>query len=441
MADNEKTQTWRLRVVDESGKGYQQAEQGFKGFLRRIKTAQREEAASGERSFERILKQGPEGWGKLIGLDGVKAAAITIGAEHLARSTGTIREAMTRYRTGQATGGQLFEEAMGGLPFGIGAGWQAGRNIREFFTGEEASGERATEQYGAQSSLMKNRMDYLKYLRDDRRKMQDAIYNSQFIRDITRMDGRTYEQHGLSLDKEEKDLRESVERAVTAKREEVGLKAKGSLDEAGRLVGLAEERYNKAYSFGEEGMAGMSLTARRAELKKLEDSIAEDKKTAEAAVRGEYSSKFETIAAKRANLERDTTTGMFGFSAALAGQISGAVPDSAEGRRLRYRIGLMQQRDSLTNAARALGPKGEQLQGVIDKFSMLQGTSAYEDLAIGAGPGPLSLPGATGAPSGYRGLAVAAQASAAVQANTFSSAQQNEMNNLLRQILIALKGN
>lgn len=75
--------------------------------------------------------------GKMLKGAGAIAGFAVIG-QVLNDATGKARELVEQFRAGEISSGQMVENIAAGLPV-IGNFWQAGRNIREMFTGEEAA--------------------------------------------------------------------------------------------------------------------------------------------------------------------------------------------------------------------------------------------------------------------------------------------------------------
>ncbi len=87
-------------------------------------------------------------------MGGGAIAGLSMAGRELASVTGDMVQYKNALRDGTMSQGEFTEKIMGSLPV-LGAYWQAGRNIREMFTGEEAEIAKATKAFDKHLTKMK----------------------------------------------------------------------------------------------------------------------------------------------------------------------------------------------------------------------------------------------------------------------------------------------
>ena len=92
-------------------------------------------------------------------------------------STGKLVEIRNKQLEGNADTGQMIDDAIGSLPI-VGGIWGAGRNIHELFTGDQFKQKQEDETQKTQEEFHSARLDLFRGMIEDRRKMQDEVYQA-----------------------------------------------------------------------------------------------------------------------------------------------------------------------------------------------------------------------------------------------------------------------
>ena len=454
MSDNEFV--WKIKAVDETGKGYKQAEEGFRGFLKRLKTVKREESASGERAFESDLKRGPEGWAELV--FGAKASMLGALGEQVAAGTERFASMATQYRMGKATGGQLLEGGISSIPI-LGDFWRAGRNIREAITGESAYDDLAQRAQGADDDFQEMRKKFFLAMYQDRRSMQEKIYASTAALNISAESGQGFQQRIDELNEHERALRAAAEkdredttRNIYAQAGAAQAKLNPQIADLQSAVAIHAEDW-RAHQFGFNGPLGNwkeeqeSLEDRLHDLGRQRDRLATDAgRAVDKATQDRLTDlnlQIGTVENQKANAEWERQFGAMTFAGGVADRVGGLGPQNAASRKALYQIGLMTWGTGMRRQLENLG-YGSDKSDILSQYLTLAADPMVMQRAIGGGPAPLALPGVEALAPGGVGLAAGAREAAFVrneQFNTAGGATSQRMAQLLQEILDVLKDN
>jgi hypothetical protein len=140
------------KIADETGQGF------YSSLTQSIRSMKRENATSGEKALENVLGGGSQAIAGTVA-DALGAGAAVIGINFFAEAIKTAAENATKLRaelaSGDANMGDLVEKAISSIPV-LGEVWQAGRAVREFFTGEKADIERVNRESKLTVDILEN---------------------------------------------------------------------------------------------------------------------------------------------------------------------------------------------------------------------------------------------------------------------------------------------
>lgn len=417
---------YKLKVKDESASG-------FSSYLRNLRATNKEASVSGERAFESAIKSGPEGLLKLAGV-GLGGAIIQSVVGQLKAATSSIRDNITGLRTGTATRGDVLESTLSELPFGIGEGWDLGRNIRELFTGEDAKQQIEDTQNQLKSTIQASRTQTIRALLEDHRQIAEKIYQTGDYQSSGGTQSLAAKIHAAEY---------SSDSDIRASKEAINKQFSVQEDAAGKLVSDAQGRIrNELVRLGSyedhNPLSPPGLLAARQDKRAAEAEIArieEDKKSATNTAAQERKALLQNqIAALNLDAKYEGYGALGGIGGRLAALNNGG---SVESRTLNYQIQNQLSGDELTRQLTALGPQGAAALPILQQYLKLANSPSQLALAGGA-LGPISLPGESSLPTSYTGLASNQRAAGEIQ--RMAGGEQKEIASLLRQILTAIGG-
>lgn len=146
MAESEQSIDIRVRARDEASATFKKVAQEAKkelGGLKGLKGALGEESALGN-TFKAVRGAGA-------------VAGLTLGATVLRDAATAAADLRSQLDAGEISAGEMTERLMGILPV-VGQFWQAGRAVRELFTGEEAAAKKIREEAEAGVKYMEARL-------------------------------------------------------------------------------------------------------------------------------------------------------------------------------------------------------------------------------------------------------------------------------------------
>ena len=413
---------YKIKAKDES-------ESGFQSFTRRVKSMRAEERASGATALERTLRS-PEGLLKMAGL-GLGGALTQIVVGQVARFTENMEKSITAIRLGKQTVGGAAESMMRGLPFGIGEGWQIGRNIREMITGEEARGEFRNEQYKLSEEFEQNRGAMVKAMIQDRRIMQEKIYQSEALGLTGGMPSANTRIHGMTF---------AAEQEILAKKEAIEAKyIAAQKDIQGKWSGANAMLHTPFLLRDPFNMSGMDSVA-RSSMREAEEELAKLNADAKRGFTENEESRRSLLQSQIADFKMDESRRGLASAAGLGGKL-GALGTSDKSRTLAYQIQMQQFADSSYKQLDAMGEAGGKGKEILSTYMKLAMSPSNVALATGAGPGPLALPGASGLPSGWTGFAANQQAQWESQRSKMGQEQNAKIEDVLTQLLHWLQMN
>lgn len=183
MTESARDLNYRVKVSDESAQGFRSAERNADSFFERMaqraRGHQMEHRKSGELALERMLNSP----GRLaeVGFDalgvGIPAMIMQVVGDKLRESTGRMVEVRDQLREGKISGMEAFDQTMGSMPL-IGGVWGAGRNVHELMTSEKYERKIEEEKEKLDQQAIDGHVQFFEFLVKDRRRIQDAIYES-----------------------------------------------------------------------------------------------------------------------------------------------------------------------------------------------------------------------------------------------------------------------
>jgi hypothetical protein len=425
--------TWKIKAKDESASG-------FESFTRRLKTMRGEERVSGATTFESMLKGGPEGLLKMAGV-GLGASIIQSVVGQLKGLSESVKKNVTGMRMGTQTMGDTVEGMMGSLPFGIGEGWELGRNIREIFTGDEAKAQFSEHQEKLESELSRQRFTMIKAMTLDRRSMQEKIYQSEALGVSGGVQTQAARIRALQFSGKS-ELQQSQDK-IKANYEKLSRNAEDQLDAAnGVLRGgwhkfvMGWSSFNAKYGLGgDKGMLEQSENQldvmARADQKHAYQSILDLAKEKKTALTQDESDRVKIAQDQLANLKMEDQNKVQSMNTGLGGRI-GAMGTSDASRKLAYQLQMGQFDYTTRQQLKAIGGDTE----ILDQYMKLAMSPNQMAIATGTGPGPLALAGASGLAPGTKGYGANAQEAWNIHRGAMGDNATIE--SLLKQILDSL---
>jgi hypothetical protein len=241
MSDENRNVNFRLKVSNDMREGFRQGEKEADGFLERMarkaKEMRHESSKTGESALRRTLEGGlGEAAASAIGV-GLPAAVLSIAVDKLTELSSKAVEIRNQFSEGKLSKGEFAENILGQVP-----GFGLGRNIREFFTDEEGSANRAAEQNELRNQFKEKRGEFLEVMRKDREKQEDVIYDSKSALRVAELYHDPIAQQHAALEEQAKALEHGLEERQQEAREKIAKDAQPTLDAINQRITSMRER-------------------------------------------------------------------------------------------------------------------------------------------------------------------------------------------------------